>query len=123
NSDAGDFWQRVKTNLNAGRIRMVFVADVIPTELRRVVEFLNEQMDPAEVLAIEVRQFVGKGLKTLVPQLFGQTETARGKKDSKGKQRSRQEKITRDEFLQAFDAHHGERDRRHLRRLVQWTEK
>jgi len=32
-------------------IRMLFVADRIPAELRRIVEFLNEQMDPAEVLA------------------------------------------------------------------------
>ena len=59
--DAEAFWQQVKTNLQAGRVRLVFVADVIPPELRRVVEFLNGQMDPAEVLAVEVRQFVGRG--------------------------------------------------------------
>ena len=45
------FWLKVKTNLQAGRIRMVFVADEIPIELARVVEFLNAEMDPAEVLA------------------------------------------------------------------------
>ena len=42
-----EFWLQVKTNLQAGRIRMIFLADEIPSELRRVVEFLNEQMDPA----------------------------------------------------------------------------
>jgi hypothetical protein len=62
------FWNQVKTNLQAGRIRMVFVADSIPPQLRRVVEFLNEQMDPAEVLAVELRQFVGQGIKTIVPR-------------------------------------------------------
>lgn len=75
-----EFWQQVKTNLQAGRIRMVFVADSIPRELRRIVEFMNEQMDPAEVLAVEVRQFVGTGVKTLVPRVFGQTESAKLKK-------------------------------------------
>ena len=75
-----DFWQQVKTNLQAGRIRMVFLADTIPAELRRVVEFLNQQMDPAEVLAIEVRQFVGDKIKAFVPRVFGQSETARQKK-------------------------------------------
>ena len=40
------FWVQVKTNLEAQRVRMVFVADVIPPELRRVVEFLNVQMSP-----------------------------------------------------------------------------
>jgi hypothetical protein len=79
-ADAEAFWQRVKTNLQAGRIRMLFVADDIPSELRRVVEFLNQQMDPAEVLALELRQYSGQGLKTIVPTLFGQTEEARVKK-------------------------------------------
>jgi len=73
--DAAAFWQQVKTNLQAGRIRMIFIADEIPPELRRVIEFLNGQMDPAEVLAIEVKQFVGEGMKTLVPRVVGQTET------------------------------------------------
>jgi hypothetical protein len=72
-------WQRVKTNLQAGRIRMLFVADRIPAELRRIVEFLNEQMDPAEVLALELRQFQGEGLRTIVPMLYGQTEKAQQK--------------------------------------------
>lgn len=75
-----EFWQRVKTNLQAGRVRMVFVADLIPPELRRVVEFLNGQMDPAEVLAVEVKQFVGPGLRTLVPRVVGQTAEAGIKK-------------------------------------------
>jgi hypothetical protein len=44
------YWEQAGANLKAGRIRMVFVADRIPRELRRVVEFLNEQM-AAEVIA------------------------------------------------------------------------
>jgi hypothetical protein len=68
--DASTFWQQVKTNLQAGRVRLIFIADEIPPELRRVVEFLNSQMDPAEVLAIEVKQFVGENLKTLVPRVL-----------------------------------------------------
>ncbi len=34
---------------------MVFVADVIHPELKRIVEFLNAQMSPAEVIALELR--------------------------------------------------------------------
>jgi hypothetical protein len=44
-------------------MRMLFGADRIPAELRRIVEFLNEQMDPAEVLALELSQFRGEGLE------------------------------------------------------------
>jgi hypothetical protein len=74
------FWEQVKTNLQAGRIRLVFLADQVPSELRRIVEFLNGQMDPAQVLAIEVRQFVGGDLQTLVPQVIGQTAASEQKK-------------------------------------------
>lgn len=66
-TDGETFWQQVKTNLQAGRVRLVFVADEVPLELQRIVEFLNAQMDPAEVLAVEIRQYAGQGLKTLVP--------------------------------------------------------
>jgi len=74
------YWQNVKTNLKAGKIRMIFVADEIPVQLRRIIEFLNEQMDPAEVVGIELRQYVGQGIKTIVPRIFGQTEEASQRK-------------------------------------------
>jgi len=81
-SEAEEFWQKVKTNLQAGKIRMLFVADEIPLELRRVVEFLNEQFNLAEVLAIEVKQFVSddRKIKTLVPNLLGQTAESQTRK-------------------------------------------
>jgi hypothetical protein len=81
--DTEKFWLQVKTNLEAQKIRLLFVADVIPRELRRIVEFLNRQMNPVEVLALELRQFSGEnGLRTLMPTLYGQTEEARGVKSS-----------------------------------------
>ena len=86
-ADAEAYWQLVKTNLLAGRIRMLFVADVIPPELRRIVEFLNVQMDPAEVLALELRQYEGEGLKTLVPIIYGKTEEAQLRKAPSGPKR------------------------------------
>lgn len=76
------FWLDVDRNLQAGRIRMVFVADEIPREVQQVVEFLNGQMNPAEVLAIEVKQYLDpvRGLRTLVPRLVGRTIKALEKK-------------------------------------------
>ncbi len=78
--DPDEYWYAVKTNLQAGRLRLIFVADEIPSALRRIVEFLNSQMDPTEVLAVEVKQFEGQGLKTLVPRVVGQTAEAEQKK-------------------------------------------
>jgi hypothetical protein len=65
--DVEEFWHRVGDNLRRTS-RMVFVSDEIPRELGRVVEFLNGQMNPAEVIAIEIKQYLGAdGLKTRVP--------------------------------------------------------
>lgn len=80
--DAEGLWQAVKTNLQAGRVRMVFVADSIPSELRRVIEFLNVQMNPAEVLGVEIKQYVGPSQRALVPRVIGQTQQAVAQKSS-----------------------------------------
>jgi hypothetical protein len=44
-------------------------------------------MDPAEVIAVELRQFVGEGVRTLVPRVLGQTATAIQKKSAGGSDR------------------------------------
>lgn len=72
-TDVEAFWARVGENLSSGKMRLLFVADEMPTHLQRVVEFLNKYMSPIEVLAVEIKQFEGSGLKTLVPRVLGQT--------------------------------------------------
>jgi hypothetical protein len=79
-SSADLFWDSVERNLQSHRIRMLFVADLVPPELQRIVEFLNEQMSPAEVLAVEIRQYIGQGAKTLVPRVIGRTSQAQATK-------------------------------------------
>lgn len=76
--DPERFWDDVEQNLRSGRVRLLFVSDAIPPELRRVIEFLNERMSPTEVLGVEIKQYLGNGdLATLVPRVIGQTEQAR----------------------------------------------
>jgi len=116
--DASTFWQSVKTNLQAGRVRLLFIADEIPPELRRVVEFLNSQMDPAEVLAIEVKQFVGENLKTLVPRVLGQTEKALGRKIV---DRGEPRKWNEASFFLDLSQRRGEQEAAVARRLLEWA--
>ena len=62
---------------------MVIVADKIGPELSRIVEFLNEQMRSAEMLAIELALFEAKnGTRTLVPRVVGATSRAEAAKSS-----------------------------------------
>jgi hypothetical protein len=80
--DPGAFWDQVDTNFQAGRLKLVFVADTIPRELARIVEFLNEQMK-ADVRAVELRWYQNPdGATTLVPRIFGETERAATQKSA-----------------------------------------
>lgn len=93
-SNVEDYWKQVENNLRIGKVRLIFVADTIPTELRRLVEFLNEQMVEVEVLAVEVKQFLGENQKAIVPRVIGMTEAARDLKQSSGRR-----PINREDFL------------------------
>jgi hypothetical protein len=118
---AVDFWQRVKTNLQAGKIRLIFVADAIPSELRRVVEFLNQQMDPAEVLAVEIRQYTGGGpLRTLVPRVMGQTSEALGRKSGSGRPTKQWDEPA---FLAKLTERRGTQEAEVAQRILRWAER
>jgi hypothetical protein len=83
------YWAKVEENLHDGRVRLIFVADRLPSELRRVIEFLNDQMDKAQVFGIELVQYAGSNIKALVPRLIGQTEVIRQKKQKGGTNKPR----------------------------------
>jgi hypothetical protein len=75
-TDPDSFWRRVDDSFAAGRMKLVFVADVIPPDLARIVEFLNEQMK-LQVKAVELNWFEGQGVKAFVPRMIGETERAK----------------------------------------------
>jgi hypothetical protein len=106
---ADDFWQAVGTNLMEGHIRLVFVADEIPSSLQRLVEFLNEQMPRVEVLAVEIRQYraAGGNSGALVPRLVGQTSRAQGAKERPAPTARRSTRWTIDQVIESV-AHAGE---------------
>lgn len=114
-ADAETFWRQVQANLRSGRIRMVFVSDSIGKELRRIVEWLNEQLRSAEVLAIEISQFSNaNGVRTLVPQLVGATERAESAKAV-----TALPVFTSDEdWISAFEATHGPEAGARARQLI-----
>lgn len=84
NPMAANFWESVESNLRAGKVRLLFVADELPAELRAIIEFLNGKMTDIEVLGIELRQYVGEDVKAIVPKLVGKTEQIRRAKKTLG---------------------------------------
>ncbi len=114
-----EFWGKVKTNLLAGRVRLVFVADQIPPSLQRMVEFLNRQMDPAEVLAVEIKQYASENQTTLVPRVVGQTvEAQQAKTSSKG----RGKQWDASTFFPALEGNKGKRAAEIAWNILSWAE-
>jgi hypothetical protein len=113
------FWAQVNTNLAASRLRLVFVGDVIPPELRRVVEYLNQEMSSTEVLAVEVKQYVESGgeRRTLVSKTIGQTEAARQAKSAPRDRRAWDEAA----ILDDLETRRGSREVTIARRIISWA--
>jgi len=117
-ADREPFWKQVKKNLEEGKIRLIFVSDEIPPELQKVVEFLNAQMDPAEILAVEIRQYVGKDTKILIPKVVGQTEEAQQKKSSTPRRGRQWDEVS---FLHELEARSEYDAGQVARRTLNWA--
>ena len=72
-----EFLERIENNLRQGQVRMVFFMEEAPHELKSIVDFLNKQMERADILIVEAKQFQCDGLRVVAPYLFGYSEEAR----------------------------------------------
>jgi len=73
-----EFWLRVQRNIEERNLRLVFVADAIPQELRNIIEFLNARMTRVDVLGLALRQYkTADGTqRVIVPEVIGRTGEA-----------------------------------------------
>lgn len=94
----GPFWERVEENLKDGRVRLLFVADRFPPELKLIIEFLNSKMQDVEVLGIELVHYQQGALRVLVPRGIGQSEKVR-----RAKNRGVSAKTDVEKFLSEMD--------------------
>jgi hypothetical protein len=120
-SDYDAFWETAVANLREGRVRLLFVADEIPGELQRVVEFLNERMSPTEVLATEIRRYAGEGYTTHIPRLFGHTAEAAQRKS----RRTRSSRVSEDllderQYLELVEKRGGAALASGVARVLEW---
>lgn len=78
-ADEARFWEAAERNLRAGPLRLVFVADVIPDELRTIIEFLHYRMGDTEVYGVEVRRYGLGSDECFVPRLVAAGAAEAGK--------------------------------------------
>jgi hypothetical protein len=75
--DIEELWGNVEANLGRGRIRLIVAADDLYPEVRRMIEYLNREMQNVEVLGLELRCYgESESSLVLVPRLVGQTQDA-----------------------------------------------
>jgi len=75
--DIENLWELIEDNLAHNRIRLIITADDIRPEVRRMIEFLNREMQNTEVLGLELRAY-GDDIESLVlvPRVIGQTQSS-----------------------------------------------
>lgn len=64
--DQEQLWREVETHIEAGQLRLLFVADRLSPTLIRIIEFLNEQMRTTEILGVEVARHASSSDEGLV---------------------------------------------------------
>ena len=114
--DISAFWQSVKDNISKGRIRLIFVADRIPRELQRIIEFLNRQMNPAEVYGVEMKQYVGMNVRSLVPRAIGLTG------DKPTSLPAVKRTWTRESFVAVLESRQNQRDLDLAKQIISWMD-
>lgn len=113
--ESESFWGQVDANISSGRLRLVFVADQIGPELRQIIEFLNSQFAKAEVLAVEIRQWRGEGVDTLVSEVIGRTVASEALKPSP-------RRLEASEFLAQLTALCKPEEAAGVQQLMSWCE-
>ena len=100
-------------------MRLIILADEIPKRLQRVIEFLNNQFDPCEVLGIEIRHYTAdNGMRMVAPRVIGQTAILERRKGKSSKQ-----KWTRETFLFEMTKNRPDEEIEVIERILAWVEK
>ncbi len=73
---AESFVRGVAERLAQGHLRLAYVTGRCPQEFKRVVDFLNRQMEHLQVLVVEVQEFRANGFRLLIPTSFTSSDSA-----------------------------------------------
>lgn len=111
------FWRMIEDNLQHGRIRLIIAADVIQAEVRRMIEYLNSEMQNAEVLGLELRVYGDKDDDLiLAPRIVGQTQAIADRRLS-----ASQPRVWRATELKSAFAELPEEQGSALKRILDWS--
>jgi len=119
--DAELFWTGVDDKISARRLRLMIVADAIPSELRQIIEFLNEELQNTEGLGVEIREHAGDSGALITARTIGSTEQAQLTKGRSGGGGRKSRRWTESDYLASVLEHGTPEDRATLDRLIEWA--
>ena len=103
-----EFWELVETNLEQGKIRLIVAGDEIRPEVRRMIEYLNTEMDNVEVLGLELKCYGSDDAQlVLVPNIVGQSVASIDRRESPSKYRQWKPDDLREAFSELEDSELG----------------
>lgn len=112
--DVEGLWSEIETNLKRGKIRLIIAADELRPEVRRIIEFLNQQLKTVQVFGLEIRCYGEEpGPVVIASVLVGQTQVSA---DEKGTGRLLKE-WTVDELRRQYDREPSPR----VREFLDWA--
>ncbi len=115
--DADEFWAQAEENLEEGRMRLIIAADRLRPEARRIIEFLNTNLQKVELLGLEISCYGdNEASMILVPRIVGQTQVTATKTGQRRQGRVwRYDDLT--EYYESLDPELGGR----LSALLDWA--
>lgn len=110
-------WRDVEENLRLGRIRLLIAADTLRPEVRRMIEYLNQEMQHVEVLGLELRMYGESGDELIfVPRIVGQTQEASDRKSSQSGEKNWTPELLRDAFKNFNPDNH-----KYMLQILNWS--
>ena len=81
--DVDLFWQLVEENLRRKRIRLIIAGDQLRPEVRRMIEFINSEMQNVEILGLELGCYgESDSSVVIVPRIIGQSVVSAERRSS-----------------------------------------
>ena len=112
-----DFWSTAERALSEHRIRLIFLADELPHNLIRVIEFLNNELEKIEVVGVDVQLYKADQFHILVPRVVGLSTQVLDKR-----RRANPDRIDRDEesFLAELTTICGDSTTAAVQKIMKW---
>ncbi len=112
NTNPTDFWKQVHSNLRSGIIRLVFVTDEIPVELKTTIEFLEEYLKGIETFGVQIKKHSLNTYTTVFTRRFEDLPKPRA---------TNKKQWDKESFLHSIEENHGSEMGKKINELFDWN--